>query len=130
MGNKLEALGELSKLLENELDFDYSVNEKYIFNLNEFERMLKKPFAEKDKMIFYRGERKNDISRPLVPTLLRNRELLLKDNQLVVDIDSKFLRDFFADKGQVLTFRRLVVYIYLQISFQHQLAAVYVFLGY
>lgn len=102
MGNKLEALGELSKLLENELDFDFSVNEKYIFNLNEFERMLKKPFAEKDKMIFYRGERKNDISRPLVPTLLRNRELLLKDNQLVVDIDSKFLRDFFADKGQFL----------------------------
>lgn len=102
MENKFEALGELSKLLENELDFDFSVSEKYIFNLNEFERMLKKPFAEKEKMIFYRGERKNDISRPLVPTLLRNRELLLKNNQLVVDIDSKFLRDFYSEKGQFL----------------------------
>lgn len=102
MGNKLEALGELSKLLENELDFDFSVNEKYIFNLNEFERMLKKPFVDKDKMIFYRGERKNDISRPLVPTLLRNRELLLDGKELVVEIDSKFLRGFYAKKGQFL----------------------------
>lgn len=102
MENKFSAFSELNKVLENELDFDFSVNEKYILDYDGFCKYLKKPFEDNQKMIFYRGERKNDLSRPLVPTLLRNREILLKNNQLVVDIDSKYLRDFYADKGHFL----------------------------
>lgn len=102
MENKFSAFGEFNKVLENELDFDFSVNEKYISDYDAFCKYLKNPFEKKEKMIFYRGERKNHISRPLVPTLLRNREMLLKKNELVVDIDSKFLRDFYAEKGQFL----------------------------
>lgn len=103
MENKFSAFGELNKIIENELDFDFSVNEKYITNFDEFNKYLKNPFEDKSKMIFYRGERKNDISRPLVPSLLRNKELLLKDRELVVNMDSKFLRDFYAQKGKYLT---------------------------
>lgn len=103
MEKRLNALSEFNKALEYELDLDFSVSEKHINSIEEFEKLLKKPFNEKSKMIFYRGERINDPSRPLVPTLLRNRELLMKDDELIVDIDSRFLREFYANKGQFLS---------------------------
>lgn len=102
MENKFEAFSELGRILEKELDFDFSVNEKYISDFAQFERELKKPFESGEKRFFYRGERKNDITRPLVPTLLRDKELLLKDRELVVNINSSFLRRFYAEKGQLL----------------------------
>ena len=88
MENKFSALSELNKAIENELDFDFSVNEKRILTTEDFNKYLKNPFGDKNKMIFYRGERKNDLSRPLVPTLLRNKKNLLQEGTLVLNIDS------------------------------------------
>ena len=102
MENKFSALSELNKAIENELDFDFSVNEKRILTTEDFNKYLKNPFGDKNKMIFYRGERKNDLSRPLVPTLLRNKKNLLQEGTLVLNIDSEYLRNFYKGMGQYL----------------------------
>lgn len=102
MENKFSALSELNKVIENELDFDFSVNEKRILTTEDFNKYLKNPFGDKNKMIFYRGERKNDLARPLVPTLLRNRKELLQEGTLVLNIDSAYLRNFYTGMGQYL----------------------------
>lgn len=102
MENRFSAFSELNKAIENELDFDFSVNEKRISTFDEFNSLLKAPFSDKSKMIFYRGERKNDLSRPLVPTLLRNRKELLRDGTLVINIDSDFLLNYYRGLGQYL----------------------------
>ena len=56
MENKFMSINSLGKALVNELDFDFSINEKYISTLEEFNELLKRPFTEKKRKIFYRGE--------------------------------------------------------------------------
>ena len=125
MENKFIGINSLGKALVNELDFDFSINEKYISTLEEFNELLKRPFTEKKRKIFYRGERINDLSRPLIPTFLRDRKMLLREGELVVNIDSNniiiFLKAFSAmlqDTGFmkyvrfpsiILIFRRLLI---------------------
>lgn len=94
--SSIDAIG---KALENQLDFDFSVNEKKISTVEDFVKYIKEPFYSKDKTIFYRGERINDPLRPLIPTLVRNREALFSAGETVKNIDSKFLLDFYKSKG-------------------------------
>lgn len=89
----------LGKIIENELDFDFSINEKKINSQEDFTQLLMEPFYNKDKIIFYRGERINDPMRTLIPTLLRNRRELFKNGEPVINIDSDFLLDFYKSKG-------------------------------
>lgn len=100
MENRFLSINNIGKAIENELDFDFSVNEKYISSLDAFNELLKQPFQKGNNKIFYRGERINDFSRPLIPTLLRNRNQLLKKGELVVNIDSEYLLDFYKSHGE------------------------------
>lgn len=100
MENKFISINDLGKAIVNELDFDFSINEKYISTLEEFNSVLKKPFSENEKKIFYRGERINDSSRPLIPTLLRDRKQLLREGELVVNIDCDYLLNYYKSRGE------------------------------
>lgn len=53
--------GELSAAeLEGNFDFDYSVGEVFIDSMETFRRELLEPFRDKERHIFYRGERVGD----------------------------------------------------------------------
>ena len=51
--------------IEEELDYDFSVNEKYIRSDEEFKELLLDPFLDENRHIFYRGERVVSLKRPL-----------------------------------------------------------------
>ena len=104
MENKKMTLNEFGKALEDVLDFDFSVSEKRIESLDDFNNELMSPFNTDDKMIFYRGERINDISRPLVPTILRNRKDLFKSGERFINITSDFLIDYYKNNGNCFGF--------------------------
>ena len=78
MDSKFSILNDLSKKIEDELDFDFSVNEIRIEDMQQFYTLIKEPFdrdfGNQDRKLFYRGERINDPARPLMPTLLRDRK--------------------------------------------------------
>lgn len=76
--------------LENELDFDFRADMKRVETIDDFENLLLKPFQEK-KQIFYRGERKSSITRPLLPTLYRNKNLIFNDDKKVSLVNSETL---------------------------------------
>lgn len=104
MDNKRMTLNEFGKALEDELDFDFSVSEKRIESLDEFDKELMARFNSGEGRIFYRGERINDISRPLVPTILRNRKELLKNGERFINITSDFLIDYYKSNGNCFGF--------------------------
>ncbi|MCD7871718.1 MAG: hypothetical protein LUG21_00045 [Clostridiales bacterium] len=56
MANKFFSINKIEKALENEFDFDFSINEKYISNIEEFYEIIKEPFDKGGKKIFT-GER-------------------------------------------------------------------------
>jgi len=108
MNNRLTALNSLEKALEHELDFNFSINEKRIDGMEQFNSCLKEPFYESSGNIFYRGERINDPRRTLTPTLLRNPENIFKNSELVVNIDYEYLLNFYRSKGAYLDFYRYI----------------------
>ena len=93
----------LSKALQEELDFDFSVNEQRINSLADFDEFLRLPFEQQSNRIFYRGERINSPSRPLLPTMFRNRSRLLGED-LVVNINSDYLLSFYKSMGDYFSF--------------------------
>lgn len=97
----MDALNDYSLLdaLEDELDYDYSVSEVHIESMEDFESLLLKPYLEKDKVYLYRGERINTLSRPLIPTLYRDRSRLLPPDKAYVDVTSRFLLDFYKSRA-------------------------------
>ena len=103
MDNKRMTLNEFGKALEDELDFDFSVSEKRIESLDEFDKELMARFNSGEGRIFYRGERINDISRPLVPTILRNKKDLLKNGERFINITSDFLIDYYKSRNVLKT---------------------------
>lgn len=104
MEGKLSIFNDLGRKLEDELDFDFSVNEIKIDGMENFYELIKEPFdrdfSNKDRTIFYRGERINDLSRPLMPTLLRDKQKLLRSDEPVADINSEFLLDYYKNMGE------------------------------
>lgn len=79
------------KKIENELDFDFRADMVKIETLEEFDNLLLKPY-QNGKKIYYRGERRNSLSRPLLSTLYRNREILFDDAKKVhlVNVDALY----------------------------------------
>ena len=92
-----------TKAIQQELDFDFSVNEQRVETEQEFNTLLKAPFSEQGSRIFYRGERIDSPSRPLLPTMFRKRERLLGEDW-VVNINSDYLLDFYKSMGSYYSF--------------------------
>lgn len=96
----------LRKKLENfngkvsdNLDFDFSAVSKKITTLDEFDSEIFNRFIKGEKL-FYRGERINSPNRHLLPTMLRNSEILFKDNDIgIVHIDADYIFNFYSSLG-------------------------------
>lgn len=108
MANKLPSLNTIEKVLEHELDFNFRINEKIIDSIEEFNSFLKEPFYNNKGRMFYRGERINDPKRTLTPTLLRHKEDIFKNGELIVNIDYEYLLSFYKSKGAYLDFYRYI----------------------
>lgn len=104
MESKHRLFGDIERKLEDELDFDFSVSEIRIDDEESFQSLIKEPFEKeyynKDRKIFYRGERAAHLSRPLMPTLLRDKNKLLYSNEPYRDIDCEFLLDYYKNLGE------------------------------
>lgn len=96
--NTLDQLFSLDAL-DDALDYDFSVSEVHINSMEEFEEHLLKPFLDKRKHMFFRGERKNSLDRPLLPTMLRNRSKLMMSDECFLNITSDFLLKFYQSQG-------------------------------
>ena len=89
----------INEKLENELDFDFALDKKRIETIEQFEECVLKPFDE-GKRIYFRGERKDDLSRPLLPTIFRNREFLFQNKNRINLINADFLYDYYSKFGR------------------------------
>lgn len=83
-----------AKKIEDELDFDFHADIEKIETIEDFELRLLNPF-EQGKQIYYRGERKNSIARPLLPTIYREREFLFNSNKTVALVDNQALYNYY-----------------------------------
>ena len=52
IGKFKTALSDIGKALENEFDYDFSINENLIGSVSEFEQLVKKPFEANKQKIF------------------------------------------------------------------------------
>ncbi|MGN0523415.1 MAG: FRG domain-containing protein [Eubacterium sp.] len=96
------------KALSNDLDVNYSVVQIKINSLDEFFELLFNPF-EKGEKIYYRGERFNRMSRKLLPTLLRNSEIMSGcENKSIIEVNSAFIRDFYSSRPQFMSVYKTV----------------------
>jgi hypothetical protein len=86
--------------IEDELDYDFSVSEVVIDDLEKFRKRLYDPFRDKERMIFYRGERINSLRRPLLPTLFRDKSILIEEGDFYADITPDYLLDFYKSYGE------------------------------
>ena len=89
----------INERLENELDFDFRLDKNRINTIEEFENSILLPYQQ-GKRIYFRGERKEDISRPLLPTLYRNKEFLFNSTNHVNLVDVEFMYELYASRGR------------------------------
>lgn len=89
--------------LDDELDYDFSVSEVSINDMEAFCQHLLTPFLDKKNLVFYRGERINSLKRPLLPTLFRDRDALMGSGEHFVDITSDLLFDYYKSKGEYIS---------------------------
>lgn len=85
--------------LEDNFDFDYSVGERFIDSMEMFRQELLIPFQDKDRHMFYRGERVGGLNRPLLPTMYRNKNALLKKGEHCVEVNADFLLEYYKAHG-------------------------------
>ncbi|MBR1762600.1 MAG: FRG domain-containing protein [Eubacterium sp.] len=95
------AKSKFEKRLENELDFDFRLDKERIESVGEFEEKILEPFNQ-NKRIFFRGERREDITRPLLPSIYRNREFLFDNGKRVNLINADFLYSCYSKTGDFL----------------------------
>lgn len=82
------------KKIEDQLDFDFNINIGYIDSFEDFQNIILSPYNQ-GKRVFYRGERKNSITRPLIPSIFRNKNFLLSENENATMINCDYLYDFY-----------------------------------
>lgn len=85
----------LGKKIENDLDFDFRADMTKINTIEEFNMYLLNPFCNQAERIYYRGERKNSLTRPLLPSIYRKRSDLFYPNENIHFMNSKSLYDFY-----------------------------------
>ena len=78
----------------DELDFDFRLETNRINTLDDFQKKILEPY-ESGKRVFYRGERRNSITRPLLPTLFRKKEDLVPLGRRANIVDSDYLCDYY-----------------------------------
>ena len=88
----------INERLENELDFDFRIDLTPINTIEEFEENILKPY-ENGSRVYFRGERKDDINRPLLPTIFRNKDFLFENSNKVNLINAEFLYSFYSKLG-------------------------------
>ena len=88
--------------IEDELDYDFSVNEQYIRSDEQLKEYLFDPFLDENRHIFYRGERIVSLKRPLLPSMFRNRNNLMAEEDLYVDVDAEYLYNHYQENGHYL----------------------------
>ena len=98
----------LAERLEDELDFDYNVDIERIDTIYDFEEKLFIPFKD-GKRRFYRGERRDSITRPLIPTIFRNKDSFFDNGKSVILVDSRCLYDFYKTKSGFFDFYEEVI---------------------
>lgn len=87
-----------AKINEN-LDYDFSTVSVKIETMEDFDLMIMQNFYS-SKQLFYRGERVNDKSRHLLPTMLRNSKDFSCENDLgIVHFNADFLMDYYSNLG-------------------------------
>ena len=91
----------INERLENELDFDFHLDKHRINSVEEFEEYIINPYNS-GKRIFYRGERKEDITRPLLPSIFRKKEFLFDSANRVNLVNADFLYSYYSKLGNFL----------------------------
>lgn len=89
----------ISDKIENDLDFDFTAVSKKIDTIDDFNNEIYYRSLT-NKRLFYRGERVNDKKRHLLPTMLRNPELLFKNDELgILHINADYIYNFYSSLG-------------------------------
>lgn len=92
-------LEDLNEKINDSLDFDFSAVCKNINTLDEFNNEIFYRFLSGERL-FFRGERINDSSRHLLPTMLRDPKILFENNDLgIVHIDADYIYNFYSSLG-------------------------------
>lgn len=92
-------LDELNEKISDNFDFDFSAVSKNINTLDEFNNEIYYRFLSGEKL-YFRGERTNSHTRHLLPTMLRNPEILFSNNDLgIVHIDADYIMKFYSSLG-------------------------------
>ena len=89
--------------LEDAFDVNFDVSEIKIDTFDDFGRVLLEPYNSGEKL-YYRGERIKSRTRRLIPTLLRNEDVIAEMNGgSIFNIDSKKLFDFYCSREQIIS---------------------------
>lgn len=98
-----QKLNKINKKINSGLDFDFTAVSKRIETIDDFNNEIMFDFLS-GKQLFYRGERINDPSRNLLPTMLRNPDKLFSDNDLgVIHIDCSYVYNYYASLGNFVS---------------------------
>lgn len=94
MIRKIPSFHNIANKIENELDFDFRAECYRIDTLESFKSNIIKPF-EDGKKIFFRGEKIQSIDRPLMPSMYRNKSQVLKDGEMMAQLNAKRLLEYY-----------------------------------
>lgn len=100
--DKLLKFSDIANKIENDLDFDFSADLIEINSVEEFEDKLLKPFYN-NKKIYYRGESTVSHSRPLIPTIFRDRNNVVEYGHVRI-IDSSKIVEFYNKNREYTNF--------------------------
>lgn len=81
--------------IELDLDFDYSVGEVHIDTIAEFKEKILLPYLDPETNLYYRGERIGQLSRPLLPTLLRKKGEYMSEDKYYKHLDADWLLEYY-----------------------------------
>lgn len=102
--------------LEDAFDVNFDVSEIKIDTFDDFGRVLLEPYNGGEKL-YYRGERIKSRTRRLIPTLLRNEDVIAEMNGgSIFNIDSK--------KLLIFTVQENILYRYTKLSTANRLMTV------
>lgn len=100
---RLDGKKRIIEKLNDTFDVNYKVSQIKISTLDEFFDAIYTPFIAGER-IFYRGEKINSSSRKLLPTFLRNDELVSRyDSQSIIRLDYNSICDFYNSKKQFMS---------------------------
>lgn len=85
----------IARKIEDDFDFDFRAETSEIKSIRDFEQKILVP-SQDNKQIYYRGERKNSITRPLLPSIYRKRDFLFNSSKKVDLVTNQKLYSFYS----------------------------------